>query len=199
MSSKSKDVSTISDSLKINEGTFLFYNDFDPDPCRECMEWLLFHAKQKTTSTSKTKSNKKDLNYLKLYINSPGGDVVGALGIVDLISCMKLPVHTLAFGESCSAALITLAGGKKGHRYISENTILMSHQFNWATEGKQHDLEAWHRGVNIMKDAMLEYYEKVTGLSQKEIKKHLLSPTDKWLTPEEVISFGLADKIIKNI
>jgi ATP-dependent protease ClpP protease subunit len=42
---------------------------------------------------------------------------------------------------------------------------------------------------------MLSHYKKCTGKSEKYIRKHLLSPQDEWLTPEEVVKHGIADSV----
>ena len=44
---------------------------------------------------------------------------------------------------------------------------------------------------------MLDHYKKCTGKTESYIRKHLLPESDMWLTPEEAIKHGIADKIIK--
>ena len=42
---------------------------------------------------------------------------------------------------------------------------------------------------------MLEHYKKCTGLSEKKIRDILLPAEDVWLTAEEAVKYGIADKI----
>ena len=47
-------------------------------------------------------------------------------------------------------------------------------------------------------EKLLEHYIKCTGKTKTYIRKHLLAPkTDHWLTPEEAVKHGIADKVVK--
>jgi ATP-dependent protease ClpP protease subunit len=42
---------------------------------------------------------------------------------------------------------------------------------------------------------MIAHYRKCTGLTEKKIREVLLPPEDRWLSAEEAIKYGIADKI----
>jgi ATP-dependent protease ClpP protease subunit len=44
---------------------------------------------------------------------------------------------------------------------------------------------------------MLAHYKKCTGLNEKKIREILLPPQDVWLSAEEAVKHGIADKIKK--
>jgi ATP-dependent protease ClpP protease subunit len=44
---------------------------------------------------------------------------------------------------------------------------------------------------------MIEHYKKCTGMSEKKIRQVLLPPEDIWLSADEAIKYGIADKIKK--
>lgn len=46
-------------------------------------------------------------------------------------------------------------------------------------------------------ERMLDHYKKCTGKTESYIRKNLLPESDMWLTPEEAIKHGIADKIIQ--
>jgi len=62
---------------------------------------------------------------LKIYINSNGGEIFGAIPLVDAIQKCKIPIHTYIEGIAASAAsLIAMAGHK---RFITTNSFMLIH------------------------------------------------------------------------
>ena len=53
---------------------------------------------------------------IKMYINSPGGQVTSALAIYDTMQYVKSPVQTICIGMAASAASVLLSAGTKGKR-----------------------------------------------------------------------------------
>ena len=137
------------------------------------------------------------MEYIKLYINSPGGSVHSAFHLIDIMKQSKIPVHTIAMGLAASCGVLTLMAGVKGHRYITQNTSVMSHQYAWGSKGKEHELYGMVKEFELSSARMIEHYKKCTGKSEKYIRKHLLPETDQWLSTEEVIKHGIADKVIE--
>ena len=43
---------------------------------------------------------------------------------------------------------------------------------------------------------MLKILQDATGMSARDVKTKLLSPTDVWLSSEEVVGLGVADRIL---
>ena len=140
---------------------------------------------------------KSDMDHIKLYINSPGGSVHSAFHLIDTIKMSKIPVHTIAMGLAASCGVLTLMSGVKGHRYITQNTSVMSHQYAWGSKGKEHELYGMVKEFELSSARMIDHYKKCTGKSEKYIRKHLLPETDQWLSTEEVIKHGIADKVIE--
>src|SRR5579859_4798160 len=54
---------------------------------------------------------------IRLYINSPGGEVYAGLAIHDAMTLIKAPVSTYAIGLTASFGTIILASGTKGRRF----------------------------------------------------------------------------------
>ena len=42
---------------------------------------------------------------------------------------------------------------------------------------------------------MINHYKKCTGLTEEEIREHLLPPQDVWLSAKEARKLGLCDEI----
>ena len=133
---------------------------------------------------------------IKLYINSPGGVVFSAHHLIDVMMQSRIPVSTIAMGLAASCGVLTLMAGKKGKRFATHNTSIMSHQYAWGSKGKEHELYGMVKEFKLSSEKMIEHYKKCTGKSEKYIRKYLLGPTDEWMTPEEAKKHGIIDEVI---
>ena len=94
-----------------------------------------------------------------------------------------------------SCGLLTFISGEKGHRTLTPNTSILSHQYSWSSWGKEHELFARVREFELSSERLLNHYIKCTGLSEKEVRKYLLPEKDVWLSAEEAVKYGVADEI----
>jgi len=166
------------------EGIYLFMEDFNEESCKMAINFILTHNIQD-----------KPLKKLQLMINSPGGSVHSCFALIDVMKGSRIPVHTVGLGMIASCGILTFMAGKKGHRYLTPNTSILSHQYSWGSRGKEHELFAVVREFELSTDRMLEHYKKCTGMSEKKIREVLLPPQDVWLDANEAIKYGIADKI----
>jgi len=133
---------------------------------------------------------------IKMIINSHGGEVGSAFALIDTMKGSKIPVYTYGLGEIASCGFMTFIAGEKGHRYLTRNTSILSHQFSWGSWGKEHELHARVKEYQNTQVRMVDHYKKCTGLDEKEIRKYLLPAEDVWLTAKEAVKYGIADHIV---
>ena len=165
-------------------GIFLFVGGVDSDSCREAIEFVL---KQNTEKKKKKK--------LQFMICSPGGEVPPCFALIDIMKGSKIPIHTIGLGLIASCGLLLFISGEKGHRILTPNTSILSHQFSWGSHGKEHELFAQVKEFELSTKRMLDHYKKCTGLSEKDIRKHLLPPEDVWLSAQEAKKLGICDAV----
>ncbi len=134
---------------------------------------------------------------LTLIINSPGGAVHAAFALIDVMKASSIPIKTVGLGMIASCGILTFMAGQKGSRILTPNTSILSHQYSWGSRGKEHELYAVMREFELSTDRMLAHYKKCTGLNEKKIREILLPPQDVWLSAEEAVKYGIADKIKK--
>ena len=134
---------------------------------------------------------------IRLIIHSAGGETQSAFAITDVIEASSIPVYTYGLGNLQSAALAIFIAGDKGHRYLTKNTSILSHQFSWGTSGKEHDLYAGNKEINLTTKRIFDHFKKHTKQPEKVIRKTLLPPSDVWLTANEAVKYGCADVIMK--
>ncbi len=136
---------------------------------------------------------KKDIS---LYINSPGGSAYDALAIYDTMQYVKCDVQTFGIGVQASAAAFLLSSGAKGKRFLLPHATVMIHQPSSGTRGKVTDQEIDLRESLRLKKLLEEIMSRNTG--QKSSKIHTDMERDFWMTADEAVKYGVADKVIKN-
>lgn len=171
-----------------DHNVYLFMDGFDDKSVKPVIEFIL----RKNLLPPKSRPP-----FLTLIINSPGGELASAFALIDVIKGSAIPVRTIGLGQIASSALLTFIAGEKGHRTITPNTSIMSHQYSWGQAGKEFELIARVKEFELTADRMLALYQNCTGLSEKKIREYLLPEKDVWLSAEEAVKLGLADNIKK--
>jgi ATP-dependent Clp protease protease subunit len=173
--------------LKLLENHTHFINgEINEDSVGATIKWLIYE----NLDSSKEKT-------LTLYINSTGGDLYQAFGLIDVMRASPHVVRCVGIGAVMSAAFLIFASGDKGQRYAAKNTSFMCHQFTETMDSKYHDLKATMKENDICNDRMVGILKEATGLAPSVIKKKLLPASDVYLTAEEVIELGIADHILE--
>ena len=164
---------------------FLFSKDVEPNSVNEAITFILERnlAKQRPET-------------IRLVINSQGGELQSGFALIDVMEASRIPIWTYGIGSLCSAALTIFITGDKGNRYITKNTSILSHQFSWASYGKEHELIASVKEIDLTQKRLMEHYKKHTKMAEANIRKLLLPPEDVWLSAEDAVKFKLADKIM---
>lgn len=171
-------------TLKEN-GVFFLSGGFNSAMARDVVTWIL--------ESNFDKQRKYD--HLTLIINSPGGDTASAFAIIDAMKGSALPVHTIGLGQISSCGFITFIAGAKGHRILTPNTMILSHQYSWGTVGKEHELFASVRAFDLVTTKMVNHYKANTKLDEAAIREKLLPAHDIWLSPDEALEMGICDEI----
>ena len=165
----------------------LLFGEFTTELAADICAWII-NANVADEQGEKPKS-------LTLMINSVGGDLSAAFAIIECMRGSKIPVHTIAMGNVCSAGLITFMNGKKGFRTITPTCSIMTHTYNTSISGNHHELLAIHKELDFTHRRILENYKRCTGLSEKVINEKLIGVQDNWLSPREALEFGMGDRI----
>ena len=131
---------------------------------------------------------------IKLYINSPGGQVYSGLAIVDTMHIIKPHVSTIVTGVAASMAAIIAAMGEKGKRFALPNSKIMMHQPSSGFEGTSADIEISAREVLSLRHRIDEMLAEVTGHSTEKINHD--TDRDYWLTAQAAADYGVIDKVI---
>jgi ATP-dependent protease ClpP protease subunit len=129
-----------------------------------------------------------------IHVNSDGGDLYAAIGLVDTIDSLKKSganIVTIAEGYVASAATMIVLSGND--RRIRHTAYMRIHQFRSGMYGKKSEMDDEHENNQKLGKDMETFYKKRTKMSKKTIKKILKRELD--LTAQECIEHGLVEKI----
>lgn len=134
---------------------------------------------------------------VRLYINSPGGEVTSGLLIYDVLQMMKKPVDLYCMGMAASMAAVILASGKKGHRHILPHSKTMIHEplITGGPGGSATSIQRLSQSIMDTRRVINELLSRHTGKTLEEINK--ATSFDNYMNAEERIRFGLCDDITR--
>ena len=138
-----------------------------------------------------SQDSKKDIT---LYINSPGGLVTAGMAIYDTMQYLRTEIQTIVLGQACSMGSLLASAGTKGKRFMLPHSRHMIHQPLGGARGQATDVEIQANELLRWKGELTKIYEKHTGQPLDKLKDDM--ERDKFMTPEESVKYGLADKIV---
>ncbi len=139
------------------------------------------------------KENPKEDIYL--YLNSPGGMVMSGLAIYDTMQHVSNPVSTICVGMAASMAAVLLAGGTKGKRFVLPNARVLIHQPMGGAQGQATDVDIQAKEILRLKERI----NKILAEHTKQPLHRIERDTDRdfYMSAEEAVKYGLADKVLK--
>jgi ATP-dependent Clp protease protease subunit len=136
---------------------------------------------------------------ISLYVNSPGGSVTAGLGIIDTMNFVPSDVATYIIGQAASMASLIACSGAKGKRYCLPNSKNLLHQplLGGVLEGQATDLEIEAREMLRLREVLFRIYADRTGQPLEKVAADC--ERNKWLNSEEMVGYGLADRILERL
>lgn len=160
------------------------FGEIDEQKAEDCVKFVL----------AQNHINKKR-RHMTMIVNSEGGDLNHAFAMIDVIQHSQMPVHMLGIGQISSSGLMIFMAGAKGYRTLTPNTSIMSHQWRGAFDGKVHELVSVQEDWRLTSQRVMNHYVKCSGLTESEIHRVLLPASDVYLTAEQAVELGIADRI----
>ncbi len=131
---------------------------------------------------------------IRLYINSPGGDMTALFAVYDTMQLLRCDVATYCIGQAASAAAVILAGGTKGKRFALPNSRVLIHQPHGGAQGQSTDLELAVREMVLLRDRMTRALADDTGQTPEQITTDI--DRDFILRGPDAVAYGLVDHIL---
>lgn len=137
-------------------------------------------------------SKKKDP--INIIINSDGGDVYEALGMIDFIQSLDVKVNTICRGRAMSAAALLLCSGT-GVRAASKNSTIMFHEMSSGIYGKSSDMKANVQHMEKLEEILVNIMSENSNKDKKFWRD--ITIKDYYLSPQEALELGVIDTIIE--
>jgi ATP-dependent Clp protease protease subunit len=128
---------------------------------------------------------------LTVRINSPGGSVFDGVAIYNALKRHDAAITVWIDGIAASiASMIAMAGDEV---VMPENAMLMLHDPSGLVMGNASDMRGMAEALDRMKAGMVAAYRDKPGRDDAEIEALMRDET--WLSAEEALGLGLADRI----
>ena len=175
------------------------YGDVEEERVSEVIAGLLtLHhmGKPKVSEEGEVTEEGKPID---MYVSTYGGSADDMAALVDIMNMVKkdCPIRTIGLGKVMSAGVLILASGTKGERMLGKNCRVMIHSVIAGNAGSLHNLENELAEVKKMQEVYLDSLVEVTNLTKKQLKSFMRRKTNVYLTAEEAIKYGIADKILE--
>jgi ATP-dependent Clp protease protease subunit len=128
---------------------------------------------------------------ITLRINSPGGSVFDGVAIYNALKRHDAAITVWIDGIAASiASVIAMAGDEV---VMPENAMLMLHDPSALVLGTATDMRGMAEALDKMKAGMVAAYRDKSGRDDAEIEALMRDET--WLSAEEAVDLGLADRV----
>lgn len=131
---------------------------------------------------------------IKVFIDSPGGDICALWTTIKAIEMSKTPVYTINYCTAYSAAADLLAAGHK--RYALPGTSVMVHSGSCMYGGTMEQAENMKKHFDKLGKKVTDYFLAHTKVDPKAFKKK--APSDWYFDEQEAFDNGLIDEIISD-
>ena len=134
---------------------------------------------------------------IRVNIRSTGGDVNDAMLIYEALRATGAHVTTCCYGYTASAATIVAQAASEGCRLIAPTSLYLIHNSLCSVEGNAEEIQAEIELLRQTDERIAEIYARHSGRSIEEIAA-LMSENGgrgRWLSPAEVVNYGLADAV----
>jgi ATP-dependent Clp protease protease subunit len=144
---------------------------------------------------------------ISLFINSPGGAVTAGLAIYDTMQFIRPDISTYVMGQAASMGSFLAQAGAKGKRFVLPESRTMIHRVSSGTPGTRGSVHVQELQFEDSKRAfeesqrvnkrLTELYVKHNSAGKNYDEMYETMKFDTFLSAEDAVAWGLADKIIE--
>lgn len=131
---------------------------------------------------------------IRMYINSPGGQVYAGMAIYDTIQQVECPVSTVAVGFTASFGTVLLTAGTKGMRYALPHATIHMHQPLGGAQGQASDIAIQAQEILRLRTTLNNILSKHTGQPVDKIEED--TDRDVYMSAAEAKDYGLVDEVL---
>ncbi len=132
---------------------------------------------------------------IRLYINSPGGEIYAGLGIYDTMQMLKCDISTVCMGLAASMGAVLLMAGTPGKRYALPNSRILIHQGSGGFSGNNPDVEVQAREAITLVTQCIAIMSHHTGQPFDRVKRD--TERDYFMGADEAQEYGIIDDVLR--
>ncbi|KAA3662629.1 MAG: ATP-dependent Clp protease proteolytic subunit [Chloroflexi bacterium] len=133
---------------------------------------------------------------IRMYINSPGGQVYAGMAIYDTMQQVECPVSTVAVGFTASFGTVLLTAGTKGMRYALPNATIHMHQPLGGAQGQASDIAIQAQEILRLRTTLNGILADHTGQTVTKIEED--TDRDLYMSAQQAMEYGLVDEVLNN-
>ena len=169
-----------------------FYVDYEIDECYSLVELAKIIIQM---NIEERDIPKEQLQPIRLFIHSYGGDLEQANFFCDLVQASRIPIITIAMGVAMSAGFLIFLSGHK--RYAFKHTQLLVHSGSAAFQGTAEQIEEAQKNYKKQIEEMKTYILEKTTIDEKTFNKN--KNKDWYLSSDELLKYHVIDEIITDL
>jgi len=136
---------------------------------------------------------------ITFYIDTPGGSITDGMAVYDTIKMISSPVTAVVTGIAASMGSILLCAADKGNRLVFPHCRVLIHQplISGRMVAPAVDINIQALEMERLRTELNQILSKSSGQSMEKI----IQDTDRdfYMTAQEAIDYGLADKIVDQL
>ena len=136
---------------------------------------------------------------ITFYINTPGGSITAGMAIYDTMKLISSPITVIVTGMAASMGSILLCGAEKGNRFLYPHSRVLIHQplISGQMVAVAVDIHIQAMEMERLRDELNTILAESSGQPLEKIQQD--TDRDFYMTADEAIAYGLADKIVDKI
>lgn len=158
----------------------------------------IVHAMLYMNELNRDIKDPKDRRDIEFYLSTYGGSADDMFALYDMMKVIQqtTDISTIGMGKVMSAGVLILAGGTQGKRKIGRNCRVMLHSVIAGNQGSLHNLMNEMEAIQDLQEMYIDRLVEETKMTKKQLKKMLEQKVNIYLSAEQAVEYGIADKII---
>ena len=171
----------------LDERKIFLWGEINDDSCRDVTERLLY---LETLDAGKE---------IILYLNSPGGSITAGIAVYDTMKLISSPITVVVTALAASMGSLLLCAASKGQRLLFPHATVLIHQplISGHFMGAAVDINIRAQEMEKLREEFNRIYSESSGQPLEKVQKD--TDRDFYMSAQETIDYGLADKIVDKI
>lgn len=134
---------------------------------------------------------------IRMFINSPGGEVQSGLALYDVMLALNCPVNTICLGMAASMAALIFVSGARREMLPHSRVMIHDPLISGGAGGSALSVKARADDLMRIRDITAGVIARHSGMSLERVFE--LTASDTYFEAKEAVEAGLADRIITKL